>query len=55
MSCSVGQRLGLDPQLLWLWHRAAATVPIPPLAWEPLYAAGCGPKKTKDKKKNLTI
>ena len=41
----------VDPVLLWLWYRLAATAPIRSLAWEPLYAAGCGPKKTKDKKK----
>ena len=29
-----------DPALLWLWHRPVATVPIPPLAWEPPYATG---------------
>jgi len=43
-----------DPALLWLWHRLAATSLIRPLAWEPLYAAGSGPrkgKKTKKKKK----
>ena len=26
---------GLDPTLLWLWHRLAATAPIRPIAWEP--------------------
>ena len=28
MSCSVGCRQGLDPQLLWLWHRLAALAPF---------------------------
>ena len=28
MSCGVGRRRGLDPELLWLWHRLAAVVPI---------------------------
>ena len=28
----------LDPELLWLWHRLAATAPIGPLDWEPPYA-----------------
>ena len=36
-----------DPALLWLWWRPSATAPIRPLAWEPPYAVGCGPKKTK--------
>ena len=35
MSCGVGLRHSLDPKLLWLWHRPAATVPIGPLAWDP--------------------
>ena len=34
MSCGVGHRHGLDPTLLWLWHRLAAIAPIWPLAWE---------------------
>ena len=38
--------------LLWLWRRPAATAPIQPLAWEPPYATGSGPRKSKkDKKK----
>ena len=52
MSCSVGLRCGSDLELLWC--RLAATAPIGPLAWEPPYAAGSGPrkgKKTKKKKK----
>ena len=28
MSCGVGCRCGLDPLLLWLWHRLVATAPI---------------------------
>ena len=54
MSCGVGCRLGLDPTLLWLWRRLAATAPIRPLAWESPYAAGAAQtntKKTKKKKK----
>ena len=39
VSCGVGRRCSLDPELLWLWCRPAATAPIGPLAWEPLYAA----------------
>ena len=38
VSCGVGCRRGLDPVLLWLWRRPAATAPIPPLAWESPYA-----------------
>ena len=37
-----------DPALLWLWDRPAATAPIQPLAWEPLFAMSValkGPKK----------
>ena len=40
MSCGVGFRGSLDPTLLWLWHRLAATAPIRPLAWESPYAVG---------------
>ena len=46
----------LDPALLWavvlLWLgcRQAATAPIRPLAWEPLYAMGVDPKRQKKKK-----
>ena len=28
VSYGVGHRLGLDPMLLWLWHRPAAVAPI---------------------------
>ena len=54
MSCGVGHRSGLDPTLLWLWRRLAATALIRLLAWEPPYAAGMAQekgKKTKKKKK----
>ena len=40
--------------MLWLWRRPAATAPIRPLAWEPLYAVGAAlekAKRQKDKKK----
>ena len=54
MSCGVGCRCGLDPALLWLWHRPVATAPIGPLAWEPPYAAGAAQEiaKRQKKKKN---
>ena len=35
--------------LLWPWCRPAATAPIRPLAWEPLYATGMALEKTKNK------
>ena len=56
MSCGVGHRHGLDPVLLWLWHRPVATALIRPLAWESPYAVGAAQemsKKTKKKKKNI--
>ena len=45
MGCGVGRRRGLDPTLLWLWCRTAATAPIQPLAWEPPFAVGAALKK----------
>ena len=36
--------------LLWLRCRPAATAPIGPLAWEPPYAGGNGPRKGKKEK-----
>ena len=52
MSCGVGPRCGLDPELLWLWRRPVATAPIRPLAWELPYATGAAQEKwQKDKKK----
>ena len=53
MSCGIGRRRDLDPALLWLWHKLAATVPIRPLAWEPPYATGAV-LKSKKTQKNLT-
>ena len=55
MSCGVSHRHGLGLALLWLWHRPAATALIRPLAWEPPYAMGCGPKKTKKKEKENKV
>ena len=51
MSCGVGHIRGLDPALLWLWSRLAATGPIRPLAWEPPYAMGVALQKAKRQKK----
>ena len=50
VSCGVGHRHGLDPLLLWPWHRPAATALIQPLAWEPPYALGMALKKKKKKR-----
>ena len=46
----MGHRYGLDPVLLWLWHRPVATALIRPLAWEPPYAVGATLEKAKRKK-----
>ena len=51
MSCGVGCGRGLDPELLWLWHRPAAIAPILPLAWEHPYAVGAALKKERKKEK----
>ena len=51
MSCGMGHRHGLDPTLLWLWRRPAATTLIRPLAWELSYAAGAALKRKKERKK----
>ena len=51
MSCGVGRRCSLDPSLLWLWHRLAATALIRPLIWEPPYAMGVAQEKGKNKTK----
>ena len=37
--------------MLWLWGRLAATAPIPPLAWEPTYAAGAALEKATKQNK----
>ena len=51
MSCGVGHGHGLDPVLLWLWHRPVATAPIGPLAWEPPHAAGVALEKRERQNK----
>ena len=43
----VGHRHGLDPALLWLLCRPAATALIRPLAWKSLYATGAALKRQK--------
>ena len=55
MSCGVGHRHGLDPALLWRWHRLAATALIRPQAWEPPYATGVALEKAKKDKKTNKI
>ena len=45
VSCGLSRRCGLDPELLWLWHRPAATAPIQPLSWEPPCASGSAVKR----------
>ena len=54
MSCGVGCRRSLDPALLWLWRRPAATAPIRPLVWEPPYAVGVALKIQKTNKQKTT-
>jgi len=49
VSCGVGHRGSSGPELLWLWHRPAATAPTGPLAWEPTYATGAALKRQKQK------
>ena len=41
--------------MLWRWRRLAAAALIPPLTWEPPYAAGVAVtnKQTKGKERNL--
>ena len=53
MSCGVGDRLGSELALLWLWHRLAAATLIGPLAWEPPYAERVALEKGKKTKKDL--
>ena len=51
VSCGVCCRCGLDPALLWLWRRPAATAPIRPLAREPPHAVGAAQEMAKRQKK----
>ena len=56
MSCGSGHRCGLDPMLLWLWHRQVATALIRPLALESPYVVGAALEKAKrPKKKWLSV
>ena len=47
----MGHRRGLDPALLWLWQRLAATGPIGPLPWQSPYAVGAALKRQEKKKR----
>ena len=51
MSCDVGHRCGLDPRLLWLWHRPVATAPIRPPSLGTSICHSCLEKTKKDQKK----
>ena len=51
MTCGEGRRCGLDPALLWLWHRLVAVALIRPVAWEPPYATSAALKRQKDQNK----
>ena len=53
LSCGVGCRCCLDPALLLLWCRPAATAPSGPLAWEPPYASGAPLEKAKRQKNKI--
>ena len=55
MSCGVGHRCGLDPQLLWLWRKLAAVALIRPLAWELPNAARAALKQQKKKEKKKGV
>ena len=55
MSCGVGRRHSLDPELLQLWRRLVATAPTGSLAWEPPYAAGVALKRQKRKRKKKEL
>ena len=51
VSRSIGHKCDLEPELLWLWYRLVAVVPIQPLAWELPYATGIVLEKREKKKK----
>ena len=55
MRRGVGDGIGLDLALLWLWRRLAVLALIQPLAWEVPYAAGVALKSKKKKKKKENL
>ena len=50
VSCGVGRRHGLDPELLWLRQRLVVIALIRPLAWGPPQATGAALEKTERQK-----
>ena len=52
VSCGVGHRHSLDPELPWLWRRPAAIALIRPLTWGLPHAAGAA---LKSKKRNVFL
>ena len=51
VTCGVGRRWSLDPMLLWLWYRPAATALIRSLVWEHPYVMDAAlEKRQKDKR-----
>ena len=55
MSCGVDRGGGPDLKMLWLWCRSAATAPIPPLAWELLFATRTNLQKRRKEKKGTQV
>ena len=55
MSRGVVCRCISDPKFLWLWRRPAATALIRSPNLKTCICRGCGPKKTKAKKKKDKI
>ena len=55
MSCGVGGRCSLDPELLWLRLRPAAAPPVQPLAQELPDTTGVALKRKKKTQKMETI
>ena len=53
MSCDVDHKCSLDPTLLWLWQRPAATALIQPLVWKPPYAMGAALKRQQQQQKRI--
>ena len=54
VSRGVSHRGALDPMLLWLWCRPAATALIRLLAWEPPYAMGAVLKRQRKRKETVS-
>ena len=55
MSCGIGHSHSLDPELLWLWCRPAATALIQSLAWELPHAVGLALKQTNKQTKSACL